>query len=200
MTIRQGMTDLVQLLRQWGQAGTAEYTIGSETYYTDDHLEDILDRNRSDIYREPLTMQISYSGGTAVYQDYYFERGHVEQATSGATAWQVEDGAGSAIGTGEYTPSYSSKHLRFAADTGGSALYLTYRSYNVEMCAAEVWDGKAASISESAWDVSTDNHSIKRSQKVANYYKNAAMWRARALSSVGGNTGESYLVRSDVNV
>lgn len=199
MAIRQGMTDLIQLLRQWGQAGTADFTIGSDTYWSNEHLQDTLDRNRSDIYREPLTSQVIYSGGTALYQDYYFERGHVEQATSGATAWQVEDGAGSAIGTAEYTPNYNSKHLRFAADTGGSALYLTYRSYNVEMAASEVWMQKASSVSESAYDVSTDNHSIKRSQKVANYMNMANQWRARALSSVGGNTGESYLIRSDVN-
>ena len=45
MALRTGMTNLVARVRALTGAGTAEYTAGSVTYWTDDHLQTILDSN-----------------------------------------------------------------------------------------------------------------------------------------------------------
>lgn len=199
MIVRQGMTDLIQLLRQWGQAGVSEFTIGSDTYWTNKHLESVLDRNRTDIYRERLTVEPIYSGGSLIYQDYYFARGHVEQLTDGSQIFRLENSAGSIVGTADYTVEYEARHIQFDSNTENTVYYLSYRSYNVEMAAADVWQQKAASISESAYEISTDNHTIKRKEKLASYLQMASLWRNKALSSIGGKTSEKYLIRSDVN-
>ena len=199
MTIRSGMTELVQLVRQYAQAGTAEYTLGTDTYWSDAHLQDVLDRNRTDAYRESLAYEITYTDANiAQYLDYYFEYGNAERASSGSAIWQVEDAAGSAIGTATYDVEYGARHITFNNSTAGSALYLNYHYYNVEMAASDVWQMKAANVAGN-FDVRTDNHDLKRSQKFDQYMKMASYWRARALSSQGANTGESYLIRSDVN-
>lgn len=200
MTIRAGMVDLVTELRGMTAAETDEFTLNGETYWSPDHLQDVLDRNRQDIYRELLTVQTRYTdSNVALYQDYYFAAGHVENALSGTFCWRLENSAGSMVSTADYIINYQARHIRFNQTTGGSAYYLNYRAYNLEMAAADVYDRKASSVA-SRFDVSTDNHSLKRSQLYDMYTKEATKWRARALSSQANNAGESYLVRDDVNV
>lgn len=197
---RLGMSDLITRVRQYSQADENEYTLAGETYWTDDHLQDVLDRNRLDVWREPLLPEPSYNnGGTVEYYDYYFAQGNAERAESGSIIWQLENSVGSAIGTGDYTVNYHAKHIRFSADTAGSAFYLTYRSYNPEMAAADIWDAKAANIAN-RFDIRTDNHDLKRSQLYTMYTKEATKWRNRALASGGaGGSGFKMLTRSDLN-
>lgn len=178
MTARTGMATLITELRQRCEAGTAEYTLSGEVYWTDDHLQARLDREREDVYREPLMVQPRYEGGSAVYYDYYYRREYVEEA-DGGTVWRVEDSTGALVGTASYTANYAARHLRFAANTGGSALYLTYRAYDLDRAEAEVWERKAANVA-SRFDISTDNHSLKRSQLEDAYRQKAADARRRA--------------------
>ncbi len=200
MTARLGMLNLLYRVRAGAAAEYDEFSFAGETYFSNDHLQQHLDANRLDVYREALTPQVTYDDtNTAQYFDYYFTGGNIEEPASGSEAWLLQDSAGSAWGTADYTVNARAKHIRFAADTGGSAFYLTYRTYNVEMAIADVWDAKAANAAAS-YDVSTDNHSLKRSQKYDMYTKEASKWRARAISSQSMNASESYLIRSDVNV
>lgn len=199
MTARYGMYNLILRVRSGAAAESDEFTFAGETYFTNDHLQDKLDANRRDIFYEALDYEVSYdSGNVAQYVDYYFDNGNVEELSSGTAAWNLQDASGSAVGTADYSVNYNARHIRFAANTYGSAFYLTYRAYNVEAAIADTWDFKAANVAQ-LFDVSTDNHSLKRSQKFDMYMKMANLWRARALSSQGANTSESYLVRSDVN-
>lgn len=182
MTIRAGMVELVQRLRLLCDADEDEFTLAGQTYWTNEHLQTELDKQRRDIPREPLAPVASYSGGSVLYQDYYFQHGDVERFASGATGWQLEDGNGSAVGTADYTVNYDARQIAFNADTGGTIYYLTYRTYNVYRAASEVWGFKAASVA-SKFDVKTDNHDLKRSQLKKQYEERAADFRKMA----GGN-------------
>lgn len=194
MALRDGMTDLVARLRSLCDAGTADYTIGATTYWTDDHLQDALDGQRADIRREPLMVSPEVvAGNTTEYHDYLWRGGgDVETVESGSAAWLVMDGAGSAYGTADYTPSYRAQRLRFSSDTEGKALYLSYRAYDLERAAADVWEQKAAHVS-SRFDIKTDNHTLSRSQLRRGYLDMAALHRKRAPAR------SIRRVRDDVN-
>lgn len=182
MTIRAGMTELIQELRLLCDAAADEFTLGGQTYWQDEHLQSELDKNRTDIRREVLYPRASYSGGSVVYQDYYFRYPNAERLASGAPAWELEDGDGNAIGTADYTVNYEANHIRFGADTTGNTYFLTYRSFNVNRAAAGVWEIKASNVA-SRFDVRTDNHDLKRSQLKQHYLDMAKQYRKLA----GGN-------------
>lgn len=160
MTARSGMSNLITRLRMLANAGTADYTTAGQTFWSDDQLEDVLDTNRVDFTRELLNMTQDYSGGSVIYKRYSCRFANLEEGTD---AFEVQNAAGSAIGTALYTPDYLRGVITFASDTGGSSYYLNGRSYNLNRSAAQVWRMKA-SYHMSAYDVSTDNHSLKRSQ------------------------------------
>jgi hypothetical protein len=165
MTARTGMTNLITQLRALTSAGTADYTLGSETYWSDNHLQDRLDMARVDLNRVPLTPDPEYGGGTPYYHDYYAPVGYLEEADSGTAVWSVEDSDGDEAGTANYTVDYLRGLIRFSADQSGTAYYLRARSYNLNRAAALVWRVKAAHYAE-RFDISTDNHSLSRSQLV----------------------------------
>jgi hypothetical protein len=173
-------------------AGTAEYALGTTTYWTDDQLESVLDRYRTDVYREPLVLRPIYVNGTARYHDYYWRRAEVEQATSGTAAWRLETSAGALIGTANYSVNYEARHIRFSADQGGVTYYLTYRAYDLNRAAAEVWESKAAHVAD-RFDVETDNHNLLRSQLYNHYMNMAKIYRRRSPAMT------SHRTRADVN-
>lgn len=193
--MRDGMQNLVNRLRGYCDAGTADYTIGAITYWTEDQLLDALDGARIDVLQQPLSaLPRQASGGSAVWHDYYFPAGDlgVEEAASGTAAWLVEDSTGADIGTANYTVNYRTGHIRFTQNTAGTAYYLTYRQYDLAAAAADVWQMKAGHVS-SRFDVKTDNHDLKRSQLHAMCMANAKEWRSRARAR------SVHMVRDDVN-
>ena len=183
MAARVGMATLIIELRSRCDAGTADYSSGGQTFWTDDQLQTILDSHRADVKRERLLMSADQIGGSAIYQDYYWGHEWVEEMGSGTAIWRVDDSSGSAVGTTLYTPEYRAKHLRFAANTLGTAYYLTYRVFDLDRAAADVWEQKAASVAM-RFDVKTDNHDLKRSQLVQQYRDMAAQFRRRAGARV----------------
>jgi len=164
MAARTGMANLILRLRHEAQAGTADYTLGGETYWTDDHLEDILDARRVDLWDFELMRYATYdAGGTVVYHDYFAPFGDLEEATSGTTAWIVLEASGSPIGTGTYTVNYVNGHIRFTSDTAGSSRYLTARSYNLAGAAADIWRHRLGSIS-AYYNFTSDGQTMSRDQ------------------------------------
>lgn len=190
MALRTGMIELVDYVRQLANAAPDEYILAGQTYWSNDHLQAELDRNRADVTREKLSTQSINANGTAQYYDYYFVLPNPERREGGTAVWRLENAAGSAIGTADYTVNYDAKHIRFNANTEGSAYYLSYRSYDVYRAAAGVWRKKAANVA-ALYEVSTDNHTLKRNQLRAAYLAEAAALEA----SSGGR--EMRLVRSD---
>lgn len=179
MAIRSGMTNLIARLRGMTNAGTADWTLGSEAYWSDEHLQDVLDARRVDLNRAPLTADPEYVSGTTLWHDYYAPVGNFEEAASGSQYWRVENSSGVAAGTASYTVDYAAGHIRFAADQGGTAYYLRARSYSMALAAADVWRRKAAHYAE-RYDVQTDNHRLSRSQVIAHCLKMAAEYEAKA--------------------
>lgn len=193
MTARTGMATLITELRAFGQAGTAEYTLGSETYFTDDHLEDILDQCRDDRFFVQLVMEPREgSGNDSTYHDYYFSGGYWEEASGGTAVWMVQDSTGADAGTANYTVNYRKGHVRFTADTEGTVYYLTGRKYDMNRAAAQVWRQKAANVAN-RYDVKTDNHDLKRSQLFSQYMKIAMQFEREAPARV------TMMTRVDVN-
>lgn len=190
MTLRAGMRELVTQVRQLSSAELDEFTLAGQTYWSDDHLQSELDKHRADVTREKLAIRSYDNAGTVEYYDYYFVLGNPEHAEGGTAVWRVENSAGSTIGTADYTVNYDAKHIRFTANTQGSAYYLSYRAYDVNRAAAGVWRKKAANVAN-RFDVSTDNHDLKRSQLRAAYIA-----EAQALEAAAGGR-EMRLIRSD---
>ncbi len=169
---RTGMTPLIDELRRRCDAGTADYP--------DDALQTVLDGYRHVHVRRPLLSVPTQLGGSAITNDYYWSSpGWVEGLESGSAVWRIEDSAGSVVGTASYTVESRAGHLRFADNTGGSAYYLTFRAYDLDRAAADIWETKAATVAD-RFDVSTDNHDLKRSQIVQHYREMAASYRRRA--------------------
>lgn len=143
MTARTGQANLITRLRGMTQAGTAEYTIGATTWWTDDQLADVLALYATHYNRASLIPQPEYAGGTARYHDYYAPRGELEEAASGTIYWSVEDSNGDEAGTANYSVDYVAGLVRFSADQGGTAYYLRGRAYNLSAAAAHIWREKA---------------------------------------------------------
>lgn len=194
MAARDGMANIILALRAFAQASTSEYTLGSETYFTDDHLEDVLDRHRRDVFFYPLVAEARVNtAGNAQYFDFYFEGGYWEEANGGTAVWLIQDGTGAHIGTASYTVDYAAGFVRFTTDTQGTAsYYLTGRKYDLNRAIAYVWRQKAANVANRV-DFESDNHMFKASQLAEHYLKMASQYEREAGASF------RRLTRSDVN-
>lgn len=193
MTVRPGMYNLITRLRGMTNAGTADWELGTEVYWSDQHLQDVLDHYVTALNRTPLDYELEYTNGTATYFDYYAPIGNFEEAASGSAYWRIENGAGIAIDSDGYAVDYATGAIRFLTDQRGTAYYLRARSYNLNKAAAEVWHRKAAFYAEKI-TVTTDNHKLMREQLIANALKMAAEYDAKA-----GTIQSLKVVRSDLN-
>lgn len=186
---RTGMSNLITELRGMIEAGTADYTIvgsaGTTSYWDDDQLQDVLDIYRTDVIFEQLQMfPYQVSGGSLSYEDYRSSFGFFEQTTGGTSIFYVQDSTGSSIGSANYTPDYRRGVVLFSSDQAGTVYYLTGRSYDLQAAAADVWRKKAAHLANTAFNFSTDNHSISRSQLLDHALKMAEYFEGRSKTSV----------------
>lgn len=166
MTARTTLAPLLSTLRGYTDAGTADYsqTGGTAVFWDDDQLQAVLDRHRMDVRRIELSPHYTVgAGGTAIYQDYYSGYENFEATTGGTAIFVVEDGTGADAGTALWSADYARGVVTFAANTLGTAYYLTGRSYDLYGAAADVWRTKAGQAA-AIYDISTDNHSLSRSQ------------------------------------
>jgi len=191
---RSGLSHLYDVLRGRIEAGTADYTIGTANFWDDDHLEYVLDNNRTDFYHEQLGMIEKWVGGTVQYLEYVSRYKNLEQTTGGTAVFYIEHGTGDDVGTANYSVDYFRGRITFGSDTQGSVLYLTGRSYDLDGAAAEIWKTKAGHAAN-MYDFSTDNHRFARSQYMDHCLKMANYYEQRAASS----TKTTVILRSDVN-
>lgn len=162
---RTGMTALIEELRNMCEAGTAEYTIGTTSYWTDNALQDVLDVNRRDIVYAPLAVFPTVTtGGTYIYKEYRSAYDFMEQTTGGTDILYLQNAGGTVLGTTLWSADYRRGVFTFSSDTSGSSVFITGRSYDLPAAAASIWRRKAAHYAPTAFDFSTDNHSIRRQQ------------------------------------
>jgi hypothetical protein len=170
------MADLIMELRGLTDAGVGDYTVGGMSYWSDQQLQDILDGRRQAVRFIEMSAQADYSGGSFTYTDYILPAENME----GGTLLTVLDNTGAAVGTALWTFDRNRGVVTFTTDQAGASRFVTGRSYNVNSAAADVWRKKAAHYA-TAYDVSTDNHSLKRSQLVAQ-----AKEQMRYFEAMGG--------------
>lgn len=184
--MRTTMTSLVGTLRGMCNSGTADYTLGTVAYWSDDQLQTALDRYAKQVRDEPLDSYPVNISGTANWYDYQSKSRWFETTNGGTATFIIRNSLGSAIASG-YTPNYETGLITFSTDQSGTAYYLTATSYDVYAAAADVWYQKAAHASE-AIDFSTMNHSIKRSHVAALAMKMAQRYEALASTPMQGET------------
>jgi hypothetical protein len=189
MAIRSGMQNLVNRLRVLTGAGTAEYVAGAVTYWTDDHLQAVLDSNNQYVGGAQLQWQPeTIGGGTVAYYEATLPRRDMEEAESGTTRWVIRDSIGGTIGTANYTADYRAGRVRFAADQHGSAYYLTGYTYDVYAAASDLW-GERLSNFASYYDFKSDNQTLTRSQ----IWEHARDMQKLMMSKAGANAGQGEL-------
>ena len=154
---RTSMANLIAELRAMTDAGTADYTAGTVTYWSDDHLQTALDRRRVDLKFVELNYAQGYSAGSAVYTDYVIPYRFIERDV------EVLDSGGNAYGTALYTVDYDTGRVVFASSTGGAAVYVNAQVYDLYRTSADIWRQKAAQLAR-RYDVKTDNQGLTRSQ------------------------------------
>jgi len=173
MAARTGLADYITEIRQSAEIGKEDYTLGTVTYWSDNHIQTYLDRYREDLYRVEIKPVSQYEGGSLVYKKYYCPYRYLEEGTD---VFEIEDQAGDPVGTALYSVDYAKGIVTFASDTGGSAYFLTGYAHNLNMAIAKIWSLKASHYAGRV-DFSTDNHSIKASQyqkhcvEMASYYR-----------------------------
>ena len=161
---RSTLSALIDELRGLTDAGPADYNVGTAVFWDDNQLQLVLDRHRRDIFREYLQVVPDLVGGGSVqYTQYRSQYDNLEQTDGGTAVLFVEDAAGVNIGTATWSADYKQGIVTFAADTRGTAYYMTARTFDLFAAAADVWRVKAGAYAK-YYDFSTDNHSMSRSQ------------------------------------
>lgn len=194
MTARAGMTQLISDLRVLTEAGTAEWTLGTITFWDDDQVQNVLDKHVTEFVFTPLEAKPTYtSGGSLLYNDYHVDFENIEQTTGGTAIFYVQNGNYENIGTALYTADYRRGKITFGTNTQGTAsFYATGKSYDLNAAAAEIWRVKA-NHAASSFDFSADNTSVKKSQVYEHYMERAEHFESLSSSGVSN----AWLHRSD---
>lgn len=164
MAARSGMLTIIGQLRPMIGLGTAEFTINGTAYYSDEQIQDHLDRYRIDLTRHRMTPVVEYTGGTDFYYRYITGYQNMEELSSGyGTAYKVEDEDGDPVGTADFTPNYLLGEVRFDSDTGGSSRWITARSYDLDHAALAIWR-EIASHTTPFYQFAADDQRFNRDQ------------------------------------
>jgi hypothetical protein len=183
------MANIISDLRGMTEAGTADWTAGTVSFFSDDMLQVILDRHVEPFvfrYMEPES-PYKVSDGTYRWSVYELEDlENIEASTGGTAIFYVQDNTGGTIAAADYSMDYRRGLMTLTTPANISTPYFaTGYSYDLNGAAADVWRTKANHASVS-FDFSTDNHSIKRSQLFANYMQMADYYRGLSNEAAGG--------------
>ena len=164
MAARTSMASLITNLRGLTSAGSAEYTVNAVSMWTDEQLQTVLDRHVTYVKDQQLRPEETLeSGGSVAYYDYQSPYRFFETTDAGTSRFIIKDETYATVGTAAYSVDYPRGRINFGTSTAGLTRYLTGFSYDMNAAAADVWSQKASHY-VTAYDVSTDNHSLKRSQ------------------------------------
>lgn len=176
-SIRSTMMDLIEDLRGMTNASVNDYTIGGIRYWSNDQMQDVLDENRTFQNNIPLQSIPIYSAGTTTYTLY----------SSGLKNWEgspiLQGNNGTVVGTANYTFNADLGEVTFSTDQLAVSYYIRGYTYDLNASAASVWRNKASHYA-AAYDFSTDNHSMSRSQLMKQAREMASMYSGMGLSNV----------------
>jgi hypothetical protein len=179
------MVNLIQQVRNLANVAIADWP--------DNDVQISLDKHRLEVRREQLTVEPEYTGGTAFYYDYFSTYGNFEEyGSANAYIFDLTDSDGNAKGTADWTANYINGHVRFSVDQGGTAIFLTGRSYDLYGAAAEICRQHAA-VQAAKYSFTADDTTLHRSHWFDHYMKLADLYDKMARPVVVS------MVRSDVN-
>lgn len=177
---RSTMTNLIQTVRGFAQAGTSEYTAGTVTYWTDDQIQEVLDRHRYEVRFDTLeSFPVTVGGGSVQWFDYQSSYRWFESTDGGTARFIVQDSTGATVTS--YTAQPQRGLITFNSNTGGTVYNLTGFAYDVYGAAADIWTQKAAQYAVKI-DFKTDNHEVRRSHIMQNL--DSMIARYTAMSGV----------------
>jgi hypothetical protein len=175
---RSGMTALIRRLRMMAMAGAVDFEIAGVPYWSDAQLQEVLDNNRVDFYEQELQPIPKTVASQHVYLRYDGPHGNMETIASGTAIWNLTTSDGTQAGTAAYSVDYTKGIVTFTADQGGTAWFMSGRSYDLNASAADVWATKASYYQQS-YDVKTDGHELSRSQLLKQANEREAYYRAQ---------------------
>ena len=186
------MQTLIDTVRGYANAAPDEWEVSTDTslvtYWSDDEVQRVLDRHKSEYIHALMSVEPTYSAGSIVYQQYRLGATDVE---SGTAVFKVEDTAGTVTG---YTVDYARGVVTFTADQAGKSFWWSGFAYDLNAAAADIWRMKASHVAGLV-DFSTDGHSVKRSQQAQAYLNMAGYYQQRSASE-GVTTAK--IVRDDL--
>lgn len=140
MALRTGMDVLVAYLRSITHASTTDSFHGL-TYWSDDQLQDVLDRNSALLRQSPLRADVQNVGGATDYTLQFFTFSPalwLEEATL-----SIRDVDGVVTAT-SYTLNVDKNSITFDSNPADKRWYATARLHDINAAAADVWGQKAA--------------------------------------------------------
>ena len=182
MTVRTGMSDIIAQLRGMTNTGTTDYTVNSVAYWSDQHLQDVLDKHRFDGYSQEVSPVMEMSTGVLSTTRYYLGEHNIE---SGTDVFWIADSVGNVVSAASYSVDYNLGLVTFTANTSGLAYYATYHSFDICAAASEVWT-KIASHCTGMVTFKAGNQSVNLSDKLAQALQMASYYAmqsgARSIS------------------
>lgn len=186
MSARATMSDLITELRGMCDAGTADFTIAGTsaiTYWSDAQLQTALDDHQGIVDFEPTTDFAQRDGSAYVWKIYNASYRYWEGTPT------VFDNTGGTISGTLFSFDWRQGRITFTADQSGSARMVSGTIYDLNGAAADIWRKKADHYA-AAYDVTTDNHNLSRSQLIAQAKERYQYYSARAgFAGAGGATG-----------
>lgn len=174
MTARTGMAALITQLRGMCSAGTTDYTIGTTSYWTDDQLQSILDLHRTDIFQKELMVADEFIDG--MYEYIHFSLGN--KFIESGDQFTLYDFYHNEITTG-FTVDYALGLVTFDAPTNGMVFYATYRTYDINSAASDVWKQKAGHYADKV-TIKAGNQSVNLSDQMAHALQMASYYAMQA--------------------
>jgi hypothetical protein len=192
---RASMANLVSTLRGLTNTGFNDYVIAGQAYWTDKHLQSVLDRYKTDIREAGLTpCPMRNTGGSIDYKEYQTHAHWLESTdSSGSARFIITDVTGTVQVSSLWSADYENGVITFVSDQANASRFLTAHSYDIYAAAADVWRQKAASYATMI-DFSTINQTIKRSHIVSQCEAMAKRYESMATS---GGASSVDIVRGD---
>lgn len=140
---RLGMATLIAELRGMTDTAADQYSVGGQSYWSDDHLQAKLDQTQKIVWDVSLLKTQHYENGVAKYTRYYIpiEVGTWLEGSETTGAFEVVNSLGNTAPVYTATPEVGL--IVFNADTGGTEYFLRARSYDLRAAAAQIWLDKA---------------------------------------------------------
>ena len=185
-SVRATALELISRLRGMTETTVNDYSVGAERYWSDYQLQQMIDHHADTFDWYTMDVQKQRVGAVYQYRQYY----------TGIQDWELSpvilDADAGTISTG-YTFDAARGMVTFTADQVGSARYISGTAYNLAAAAADIWNLKAGHYA-SAYDVSTDNHNLSRSQLIKHCFQMGAFYNVKGGSSITLERGEGEQV------